>query len=87
MFILSHDYFNVEFLLKLLVFLNEYIMVVNAWYFVQATIGIDFLSKTMYHEDRTVSFLNEACFLKVIMHWDSGIIILLIGPTTSTCPS
>jgi len=22
---------------------------------VQATIGIDFLSKTMYHEDRTVS--------------------------------
>lgn len=26
--------------------------------FIQATIGIDFLSKTMYHEDRTVSYRN-----------------------------
>jgi len=31
--------------------------------FVQATIGIDFLSKTMYHEDRTVCYQTLYFFL------------------------
>lgn len=38
----------------------------------QATIGIDFLSKTMYLEDRTVR----------LQLWDTGIIIMFIPPVS-----
>lgn len=42
----------------------------------QATIGIDFLSKTMYLEDRTVSFVIFFWFVLLCSH--SDVILLRI---------